>query len=110
MPVLARKDTVRYRLGKLARRHRVETAAAMMVLMALISGASVALWQARVARVAQGRAERRFEDVRKLADSYLFELHDAIENLPGSTPARQLLMKRAIEYLGSLARKAGILA
>ena len=43
----------------------------------------------------RGRAERRFEDVRKLANSYLFEFHDAIRDLPGSTPARALVVRGA---------------
>ncbi len=52
------------------------------------------------------RAEQRFNDVRKLANSFLFELNDAIEKLPGSTPARVLLVKRALEYLDSLAQES----
>ena len=50
---------------------------------------------------------RRFNDVRKLANSYLFEFHDAIKDLPGSTPARQLVVKRGLEYLDSLAQERG---
>jgi hypothetical protein len=64
-------------------------------------------WQARVARIERTKAEQRFNEVRKLANSYLFEFHDAIENLPGSTAARALLVRRALEYLDSLAREAG---
>ena len=60
-------------------------------------------WQAHVAQFERARAERRFNDVRKLANSYLFEIHAAIENLPGSTPARQLIVQRALEYLDRLA-------
>ena len=36
----------------------------------------------------------------------LFELHDAIAPLPGSTKARELLLRRAQEYLDSLSREA----
>src|SRR5215472_10696218 len=32
----------------------------------------------------------------------LFEVHDSIRDLPGSTPARKLLVSRALEYLDSL--------
>jgi hypothetical protein len=46
-------------------------------------------WQARVARMERAKAERRFNDVRQLANSVVFELHDSIQNLPGSTPARE---------------------
>jgi eukaryotic-like serine/threonine-protein kinase len=45
--------------------------------------------------------------VRKLASSFLFEFHDSIRDLPGSTPARELLVRRALEYLGTLAKEAG---
>jgi len=47
-----------------------------------------------------------FNDVRKLANSFLFEFDDAIKNLPGSTPARSLVVKRALEYLDGLAAEA----
>ena len=59
-----------------------------------------------MAEAQRARAERRFDDVRKLATSFLFEFHAAIEKLPGSTPARELLVKRALEYLASLAQEA----
>ena len=49
----------------------------------------------RAARGAAGRAQRRFDDVRRLADSFLFEFHDAIRDLPGSTPARELVVAQA---------------
>jgi tetratricopeptide (TPR) repeat protein len=45
--------------------------------------------------------------VRKLADTFMFQMHDAIENLPGSTAARELLVNTALEYLNTLANEAG---
>jgi non-specific serine/threonine protein kinase/serine/threonine-protein kinase len=36
----------------------------------------------------------------------MFEFHDAIEKLPGSTVARELLVSRALEYLENLSREA----
>ena len=106
-PVIARRDTWRYRAGKFIRRNKAGALATIIVALALIGGILTTSWQARVARAERGRAEQRFNDVRKLANAYLFEFHDAIENLPGSTPARALLVKRALEYLDSLAREAG---
>ena len=106
LPVIARKATVAYRAAKFVGRHKVGVASAALVVLAIIAGLSTTIWQARVARVERARAERRFNDVRKLANSNLFELHDAIANLPGSTPARELLVKRALEYLDSLAQEA----
>ena len=56
---------------------------------------------------AQQRAERRFNDVRQLANSLVGELYDAIAEVPGSTSARQLLVTRALGYLDALSREAG---
>jgi tetratricopeptide (TPR) repeat protein len=106
LPVIARKDTVAYRINKFARRHRAGVAAAALILCAVAVGAATTLWQARVAVEQRGRAERRFNDVRKLANSFLFEFDDAIKELPGSTRARSLVVKRALEYLDSLAAEA----
>jgi non-specific serine/threonine protein kinase/serine/threonine-protein kinase len=106
LPVIARKDTVRYRALKFVQRNRVAAAAGMITFAALIAAVAVTTWQARVASAERRLADARFEDVRKLANSYLFELHDAIRDLPGSTPARKLLVSRGLEYLDKLAADA----
>jgi non-specific serine/threonine protein kinase/serine/threonine-protein kinase len=105
-PVSAHPPSARYRLGKFLRRHRAAAAAAALVALALVAGAVSTLWQAHVARQQRDKAEQRFGQVRKLANSLVFELHDSIENLPGSTPSRELLVRRALEYLDSLAEEA----
>jgi tetratricopeptide (TPR) repeat protein len=106
LPVLARKGTTTYRAGKFLRRHRFGVAAAMLVLAALAGGLWTTLREARRARAAEARAERRFNDVRRLANSFLFEFHDAIRDLPGSTAARALVVTRALEYLDGLSRES----
>jgi non-specific serine/threonine protein kinase/serine/threonine-protein kinase len=106
LPVSARKATFAYRAAKFVGRHKVGVASAALVVLAIIAGLTTTIWQARIARGERARAERRFNDVRKLASSNLFELHDAIANLPGSTPARELLVRRALEYLDSLAQES----
>jgi serine/threonine protein kinase/tetratricopeptide (TPR) repeat protein len=103
LPVIARKDTIVYRTEKFVRRHKFGVAAAALVLLTLIGGIVGTSWEARVARTQRARAERRFNDVRRLANSFMFEIHDSVQNLPGSTPTRQLLVTRALEYLNSLA-------
>jgi serine/threonine protein kinase len=100
LPVSARSDTVVYRMSKFARRHRAGIAAAGVVLVALLLGMGMTLQQKR-------RADRRFNDVRRLANSLIFEIHDSIQNLPGATPARKLLLDRALQYLDSLSKEAG---
>lgn len=106
LPVIARKATFTYRASKFVKRHKAGVAAAGLVTVALVAGAIGIVWQARIARAERAKAERRFNDVRALANSFLFEFHDAIQNLPGSTPARQLVVKRALEYLDKLARES----
>jgi eukaryotic-like serine/threonine-protein kinase len=114
LPVVARKDTVGYRASKFITRHKAAVAAALIVTLTLFAGLAVTLYEAHVARVQaaiareqRARAERRFNDVRKLANSMMFEIHDSIANLPGATQARKLLVGRAVEYLDSLSQEAG---
>jgi non-specific serine/threonine protein kinase/serine/threonine-protein kinase len=99
LPVIARRDTLGYRSIKFIKRNRVGVAAAVLIIATLIAGVASTMIQ-------RAKAEHRFNDVRKLANSFMFEVHDAIEDLPGSTVARELLVKRALEYLDSLSVEA----
>ena len=106
-PVMARKDTLGYRAARFIGRHKAGTAAAAIGALALAGAMGAALYQARVARAERAAAEARFSDVRQLTDSFLFEFHDAIRDLPGSTPARELVVKRALQYLEKLSSIKG---
>ena len=106
LPVKARADTFGYRASKFVRRHRTAVAAATLVLLSLIGGIVTTIRQARIAEANRQRAERRFADVRDLATSFLFDIHDEIRELPGSTQVRQQLVETAQEYLDDLAREA----
>ena len=107
LPVRARTDTFTYRTGKFIRRQKMLVAAAALVVITLLFGIIATERKARLARAERARAERRFNEVRQLANSFVFEVHDAITNLPGSTEARQLIVKRGLTYLDSLAQDAG---
>jgi eukaryotic-like serine/threonine-protein kinase len=104
--VRARRDTFAYRASKFARRHRLALAAAALAALATAGGIFATVREARRARDAEARAERRFDEVRTLANSFLFELHDEIRDLPGSTRARSLLVRHALEYLDRLSRES----
>ncbi len=56
-PVLAQPDKRSYRLRKFVARNRLAVVAASSVLLAILAGASVAVWQAIEARAEQRRAE-----------------------------------------------------
>jgi tetratricopeptide (TPR) repeat protein len=105
-PVSARRGTLRYRAAKFVRRHRVGVAASALAVLSLVSGLGAAIWEARVARSKEALAERRFTQVREAANALLFDVHDAIRDLAGSTPARALVVQRGLEYLDGLAKEA----
>lgn len=105
LPVHARPDTPGYRLSRFVRRHTVGVAATGLVLLSLVGGIIGTAYQARVAAAARDRAEARFNDVRTLANTLLFDFHDALRDLPGATPARRLLVANALTYLAILSRE-----
>jgi tetratricopeptide (TPR) repeat protein len=100
LPVAARPDTLRYRAGKFIGRNRLAVAASLLLVLSLMAGIVGTVWQAR-------RAERRFQQVRKLSNTFLFRFHDEIRDLPGATHAREVLVTTALEYLDNLAQDAG---
>ncbi|MBL8142126.1 MAG: serine/threonine protein kinase [Acidobacteria bacterium] len=57
LPVSARADSPAYRLRKFVARHRLAVGASAAVLAAVVAGAGVAVWQARVARAERDRAD-----------------------------------------------------
>jgi non-specific serine/threonine protein kinase/serine/threonine-protein kinase len=101
-PVRARPDTFWYRSGRLVRRNPL--AAGLIVL--LIAWVGIATYQARVAHAERARAERRYDDVRRLSNSLLFEVHDALRDVVGGTQARRVVVDRALEHLGRLAAES----
>jgi len=98
-PVAAVPDSWAYRARKFLRRNWVAVATLVVVVTALAVSAGVAVWQAR-------RAEGRFRDVRRLANTFLFDFENAIHNLSGATNARLLVVNTASEYLNGLAAEA----
>ena len=107
LPVLAREDTFAYRAGKFIQRNKASVAAAAVVAITLISATVVTTWQATEAKRERAKAERHFKEVRNLTNSFLFDFHDSIADLNGATQAREMVVKKAQEYLSTLAQEAG---
>ncbi len=107
LPILARPHTFSYRAAKFIRRNRIGVAAAAVVFLSLCAGITIAIWQAHRAERQRILAEKRFADVRQLANSVVFKYHDAIADLEGSTAVREMLVKDALQYLDALAADAG---
>lgn len=119
-PLVARAPSSMYRLRKFARRNRALVAGTFTTFVALVAGLIVALnyasresEQRKVAETMKQSsdqqraiAEARLEDVRKLAKAMIFNLHDAVRDLPGSTKARKLIVDTGLAYLDELAAQA----
>ena len=103
-PVLARQGSTAYRLRKFVVRHAAAVSGVGLLILVLAGGVVSTLLQARRAEAERARAEERFNDVRGLASSVLFEMHDSIADLPGATAARSRLIERGLEYLNRLSR------
>jgi non-specific serine/threonine protein kinase/serine/threonine-protein kinase len=107
LPVRARRGTFIYRASKFIGRNKAGVAAAAAVLLTLIGGVIVSAWEAHAARVERAIAEERFNEVREMAHAVMFDYHDAIAALPGSTPVRERMVRDALQYLDRLSRQAG---
>ncbi|HEV2444638.1 MAG TPA: protein kinase, partial [Candidatus Sulfopaludibacter sp.] len=105
-PVHARRSTFWYRTGRSIRRHRWTVLAAAAVTLALAAELLATLVQARIAQAQRALAERRFAEIRKIANSFLFEFDGAISDLAGATAARQLVVRKALEYLSALDKES----
>jgi non-specific serine/threonine protein kinase/serine/threonine-protein kinase len=98
-PILARHDSAWYRGSRFVRRHWLPLGAAVLVGVTLAAGIIAATYQAR-------RAERRFEQVRSIANALMVDVHEAIRDLPSSTEAQEVVVRTALQYLDGLAPEA----
>ena len=127
-PVSARPTSLVYLLARFVQRNRWAVVAGALGVIGLVTGLTAALAQGEVAlavgamgmaagvgiALAQAReaarsrdaAQARFDDLRRLAQHVLFDYHELVEPLVGSTPVRQRLVQDAISYLDRLAQAA----
>jgi len=103
LPITARPDLAGYRLKKFISRNRIAVASMVFVLLALLGGIAATTWQAVRAERERVLAQKRFDEVRRLANNVVFKYHDEIAKLDGSTGIRELLVADAAKYLDSLA-------
>lgn len=106
LPVLARPDALLYRMGKFVKRRKAIVAIAAVSLVA-IAFAAFAVWHGySVAQAQRAIAERRYENGRKLVQSYLGEVDRKLEAMPGTTDVRNLIAQRNLEYLDRMSADA----
>src|SRR5580700_3642299 len=97
-PIGARPDTFAYRTAKFLRRNRTVVALGMVAIALVIGSLSTGLLIANRQRKA---AERRFNQVRQLANKFI-ALDNDIRGLPGSTKVRMQIVSDSLQYLTSL--------
>lgn len=75
LPVIARRDTLQYRASKFVARNKLAVIATAVIMFAIIGGAIVSMWQARVAAKERSEAqqeEAKAEQLNKFLQSILF--------------------------------------
>ena len=107
LPVIARPDTLGYRSAKFVRRHRLGVGAAAVIAIVLVGGIASTAYALQGEQRQRIRADNKFQQVRELARVFMFDFHDAVQELNGSIKARQLLVTTALDYLDGLALEAG---
>ena len=101
-PVMAQPESLGYLTRKFIKRNRAAVFSAAVVAVILCVAAIFSFRQAAIANQQRQIAESRLLDVQDLTGSLMFDIHDAIVSLPGSTPARERIAEKASEYLGRL--------
>ncbi|MGB8692143.1 MAG: serine/threonine-protein kinase, partial [Steroidobacteraceae bacterium] len=102
-PVLAQPDSISYRLRKFVARNTMAVAAALLMLLVVIGGAGIAIWQTQVATAERDRAEA----VKSLVTS-MFVNADPYSNGGKALSAVDLLMQAEREFRAKPIRDARV--
>ncbi len=103
IPVIARRGTWGYVAGRFIARHRWGFAAATLLLLALLATSVVSTRLYLQAEAARARADRRFHEARDMAHFMLFDLHEELRRIPGTSGTRLMLAEQGEQYLQRLA-------
>ena len=109
----ARPPSLTYTFRTFVKRNKILVGAVAAVFIALVAGivGTTSQWrradqQTKLVVEQRDRAERMFGQVKDLAYTFMFPIHDAIQKLDGAIPARELLVKTAMKYLDGLTEEA----
>ena len=105
-PVDAREGGAGYLVSKFLKRRRLVVASTTLAFVGLTAALGITFWQYQRAEVARLETDYRFQQVRTLANSLMFDVYDKIDLVPGSTRAKVELAEAAQAYLNSLAGDA----
>jgi tRNA A-37 threonylcarbamoyl transferase component Bud32/tetratricopeptide (TPR) repeat protein len=99
-PLTVRPASALERGWKFVKRNRLAVGAGLALVVTLFGGITASTIEAR-------RAQRRFDQVRELANTFLFQFYDQVTPLAGSTAVRASIVDTARKYLDGLSREAG---
>ena len=105
-PISARPHNLKYRFAKYYQRNKKTVLVGSLLILSLFLGIFGMIWQSLQTRQQKELAEKRFSEVRKIANNVLFKYQDEIEKLEGSTGVREMIVRDAIIYLDNLAKDA----
>jgi eukaryotic-like serine/threonine-protein kinase len=104
-PIAAAPESRSYRLRKFVGRNRALATAGSLLAISLVVGIVATSWQAHRADLERQRAQRHFDDVRTLAQTFMLDVHDSITPLPGTLPVRGKIIGHSLRYLDALAQE-----
>jgi tetratricopeptide (TPR) repeat protein/predicted Ser/Thr protein kinase len=105
-PLKARRESAAVAMARLVRRYRRVAVTSSLVALGFLVLSVYALRLSNEAQRQRARSERRFDQVRSIASTLLFDVHAAISKLEGSREARELIVTAALGYLRDLAPDA----
>jgi len=100
-PLHAMAPTATYRLQKFIGRHRAGVIWSAGLAGLLLGATILSVKLAVRADQQEAIAQERFEEVRELATTYLFEINDELANY-GATAAREKMVTTGLKYLNTL--------
>jgi len=103
-PVSAFSQSAAYTFRKFVGRHRIGTTLASLAIVSLISAFGITLVQYQQAEAARIEADKRFGEVRELANFMLFDLYDELKLVSGNTKSLSSIADKSRTYLDALNR------
>ncbi|MGD1955366.1 MAG: protein kinase [Sphingomonadales bacterium] len=102
-PVTAFEGGFGYRTAKYLKRNWLPVSAAAVISVVIAGSVTLLAGAYQKEQAARQLADSRFKDVRTLAGTMMFDVYDAINAIPNTVEARQLVARKSIDYLNSLA-------
>ncbi|CAN5370019.1 hypothetical protein BH20ACI1_BH20ACI1_26720 [soil metagenome] len=105
LPVKTHPQSFEYRASKFIKRNRLLVGLSAAAILLIAVGIGVAVWQFYIAQHQRQIAEQRFAQVRKIANSFIFDYHDEIAKLDGSTALREKIVSDGVTYLDAISQE-----